>query len=171
MTKTERIILIELLSIKKEILLLSEASDEAQDIENQIVALKEGYTDFYDLEIEMPEEKDASWSNLILDILNVYSRMINSIERDQGSKHEIELQKVKFPGFDGNSESDELYFVKYFILGLKRFAEIEELNKSDYNSHRIMMPEYQKMLDVYEEMGKPVVMTDEQINKLLDALK
>lgn len=166
MTDNERRIRLELIDLKKRVAALSNDEESLHDLNVEEEAIYNGYVSFYN--DKMPEEKSEEWINQILDILEMYSYMINSISNNQKPPYKHTLSDVKFPGFDGNNEVEELGFVNYFLKLLNRYSEISMLN-DDFNSHMRMKPKYLRMLTLFNEMGKPVHMTDNEIDRLLNA--
>lgn len=165
----ERQNLLELLKIRMDLAILKKEDEQVKEIENEIIAVQRGYTDFYVLGgNELSDEKDQYWFEFIYDVLTIYSRMINSVECNQGGAHKHIVNDVKFPGFDGNNELDEMEFVEFFIVKIGRFGEIETINNGEYNSHREMIPTYKRMVSQFKQMGEPVIMSDEQIDCLLN---
>lgn len=170
MTNFERQMLLELLKIKRELSILNHNDEETTNINNEIIAVQNGYTEFYELgDDELSNEKSENWFTFIYDVLAMYSRMINSIANNQGSKHKHDISDVRFPGFDGNNELEKMTFVKFFIIRLKRYGEIEAINNGDYNSHREMTETYKRMLACFKKMGEPIILNDQQIDELLNS--
>ena len=159
-----------MLEIKKQLATIEEDFKSVHELECTIEAVRNGYTDYYDLnEQELSEEKDSKWTGFILDVLEMYSHMINSIQNDQRPPYNHTIDDVKFPGFNGNNEDEEKRFVEFFIIKLSRYAEIEDINKGDYNSQTETSAAYRRMLDKYNDLGKPVLLNDDEISELLNA--
>lgn len=170
MNNYKRQILLELLKVRKELSILNQDCEETKLIENNIVAVQRGYTEFYEIgDDELSSEKSEDWFAFIYDVLTMYSRMINSVVNNQGGKHSYSPLDVRFPGFDGNNEFEEMKFVEFFIVRLGNFGDIEAINKGDYNSHAEMTNIYKRMLSQFRRMGSPTILDDKQISDLLNS--
>jgi len=152
---------------------LSEPS-ESSHYENQITALESGFALHYQdiLEILSEEELSPDDCQDILDILEMYRGIIYSYEglKRKGTEITINENDVKFPGFDGNHESKQMAYVKYFIDDLDRYSEIQKLSNGYYNSHSGMLRKYKAMLikwDEYKSLPNRYLMNEEQIKELL----
>lgn len=167
MTKFERLLLIEINELKKQIAIMNNDEESVNSLECKIEALENGYASFYDCSY-IQDEKTEEWEDKILDILDMYCFMHNSIENNQNPPYQVSVNDVRFPGFDGNNESDELYFVDFIINKQNRFCELKENGRNDFNSHIRMMPKYERMLDVFKELGKPVILSNDEIIKILN---
>ena len=75
----------------------------------------------------------------------------------------LQEEDVMFPGFDGNNEYKQLSYVRYFIVDLDRYSEIQELNHTDnYNSHGRRLEKYRNMLVKWNQY-----VNDMQLNQYL----
>ncbi len=83
-------------------------------------------------------------------------------------------KEIMFPGFDGNNEYKQLSYVRYFIVDLDRYSEIQELNHTDnYNSHARMLYKYRKMLEkwnkfVQDRSLNQYLLSESQIRSLIE---
>ena len=82
MTNNERKLILEIIELKKQIAELKGDNELLEELDHQYDAFYHGYSSFYDYD-DLPAEKDEKWINKILDILSIYSYMINSIKIDQ----------------------------------------------------------------------------------------
>ena len=114
----------------------------------------------------MADEKTEEFVDFVIDVMQMYSVMHNSISNNQKPPYTTSLEDVKFQGFDGNNESDYRSLV-LFLISNNRFAELMENPKDDFNSHCKMLNRYKKMLEAYNSMSKPDFLSDEEIKKLL----
>ena len=89
-----------------------------------------------------------------------------SLEKDVGITKDCTL----FRGFDGNDEFLHYDVAKLMIEGLRRFRDFEN---RDLNSHFPYLPNYRRMLAVYEPMKKSLEgrnhLTQEQLGELIGA--
>ena len=72
---------------------------------------------------------------------------LSSVEQEEIKK---EYPKTKFPGFDGNEESEQFNIAHFIIDNLKRF---DEFKGRDLNTHYPIIGCYQRMLVVFEALG------------------
>lgn len=150
--------------------ILSKLYPEDPTYKELSIALESGYTYHYSdlasyfLEDELPVED----CKLVLDILDMYRGIIFSAKHFKWS----DMNRVRFPGFDYN-DSLELkmgLYAQYFMEVLKRYDEIRELSKGDYNSHMKMLPKYTKMLTYFRGIKKidNYRMSEDDLNYILN---
>jgi uncharacterized protein YfbU (UPF0304 family) len=106
---------------------------------------------------------------LVLDILDMYRGLIFSANKI-GWK---DMEKVTFPGFDGNNptEAKMCIYVRYLIEELGRYDEIKKFSNMDYNSHSEMLPKYKRMLSLFNEIPQQekYSMNENVLNSILNA--
>lgn len=156
---------------------LSEGEGTHKDYQNKIEALSSGYELHYQDALEDVQEDTLSTEQCkeILDILEMFRGIIYSyqaLERENKLK-ELTRKMVHFEGFDGNNETSEMFYVRYFIKDLERYSEIEEFSgkNADYNSHAHRLPTYRRMLSKWNNfrhtLPNPYLMTEDQIKELI----
>jgi uncharacterized protein YfbU (UPF0304 family) len=121
-----------------------------------------GYIDMYheafnDLWDELPSEVTEE----VLNILDLHRAMLWSLGQNANPK---DVERVKFQGFDGNNESQQLGFAKFFAQDGEKYREL-----SIFNSHHPTLQRYKKMLTEWERMGRKPQLTKDQIESILDA--
>jgi uncharacterized protein len=120
------------------------------------------YGDFQNLAEVMPRS-DAEH---VLAVLDLYEALADSFE-SVTDKSGIEVHDVTFPGFDGNNESDYLSF-SGALAASGRYVHI--LGKDGFkNSHMPTTDIYRRMLEKHAQLGKPRLMTKEQIAEVVAA--
>lgn len=139
---------------------------ESLNIENDV--LKNGFShtnylfsDYIVGEMSVDECKE------ILDILNMYRELKSSYgQLDPDDKKEID--KPEFFGFDQNTESIQLNFLKFQINILDHY---DDLKMNEYNSHTSMLTTYRKQLSEWKKLGgvKKRNFTKEEIKKILSS--
>ncbi|MBU6453014.1 MAG: YfbU family protein [Cyanobacteria bacterium REEB67] len=125
---------------------------------------KRGYEYLYD------ECFDKLWPALrediskeTLDILEMHRAMLWSL----GEKpNPADIERVKFRGFDGNTESSHLSFGRFFTADGTRFAELNVVN-----SHQRTLGRYRNMLAEWERMDREHELSKAQIEAILEAGK
>ncbi len=102
----------------------------------------------------------------VLDILNMYS-FLNSVYKKLKDTEGIDEQRIKFDGFDGNSETSRMAYVRYFIKDLGRFQELD--SGGDFNSHIQRLHRYQKMLREWHLSPDKFELTKDDIIRITSA--
>ena len=83
---------------------------------------------------------------------------------------EVDDERLKFTGFDGNNESSQRSYASYFVIELDRFQELLYGKEySDFNSHMLTMERYRRMLAVWKSFGTPnkMSLSMDQIEQIL----
>lgn len=132
-------------------------------------AIEDGYELHYDWITEfLSEGLSTQQCEFVVDVLDMYSFIYHSF-KGLGADTSLTLEKVKFPGFDGNNEIGYMSYTKYFIEDLERFDDIKETTKGYYNSHARMIPKYKAMLLKFKQYeNRYEGMDEEQILTLLN---
>lgn len=104
--------------------------------------------------------------HFVLDALNVFELLQNGLKL--GFQPTRENAITKFPGFDGNKETKLLAYAQYAVEDEKRFESIERLSH-DFNSHAPMAEMYQRMIRVWEQRGRPLQISRDLFQSLIDA--
>ena len=88
--------------------------------------------------------------------MNLYESLIRSYnDLSETEKSKIEKHDVDFTGFDGNSETSYLSYVRYILEELKRYGWIKDFHGGDYfNSHMPMLGTYEKMLQRFKNIPR-----------------
>ena len=125
--------------------------DEATHFAKKSNALEQGFTYEYGLIAEgLHTELSVADCKEVLNILDMYSAITFSLKElaknDTLRNHHL----AKFIGFDGNTETSLMLYVRYYIIDLNRFEELKEGPLPSYNSHMPMLNTYQKMLSRWQ---------------------
>lgn len=170
----ERQVLINQLEILKK---LNGNSSDEKDFNNKIEALKSGYELHYQDVFDEISDETLSYDECreVLNILEMFRGIIYSYKNLEREKKLLKLttNDIKFIGFDGNHETKQMLYTKYFICDLNRYSEIQELygNYFDYNSHYPMINTYRIMLDIWnryrQSLNNAYLMSEEDICELL----
>jgi len=154
--------------------ILKNQGDEEFDYDNMIKALQYGfeyhYRDVFDCLFD--EELTIEECKVVLDILEMYRGITYSyIKLKRENKIEkLKDEDIRFKGFDGNNETKQMSYTRYFIVDLDRYSEIQEYAPgNDFNSHFPMLSKYQAMLVKWKSfpMTEKYSMSELQINDLL----
>lgn len=168
LTKKDRLILVNQYAILEKL-----DPSNARDYALKRTALEEGYSLQYGqifnvIYDEMPIEDCKE----VLSILEMYRAITFSYFKIHNTKN-VDDQKYRFKGFDGNYETEYFSYCTYFISELGRYQELKYENEHhDFNSPTQMLDKYRKMLSIWESYGDTMAkmnLTQEQIEKLLEA--
>lgn len=77
-------------------------------------------------------------------------------------------EKVRFPGFDGNSEAGYIGIARFLVEKMGRFSRFRD---RDFNSHIPMLRAYDRMLTVFSGMEKSLIGGELNAQQIADLLK
>lgn len=169
LTPAERAILINQYEI------LQNSSGTPNRFQNHIEVLTNGYESEYENYIEglrepLPEDRcdyvrDIMWLYYLLKAFKNADHIKNGTgPRDADGRLKLEELDPKFPGFDGNNEPELLAYANFIV---KKAQEHQEHNHY-LNSHG-SQPDYDSMLDAWQELGKPTELTSEHVETIMEA--
>lgn len=104
--------------------------------------------------------------HFVLDALNVFE-LLQDGER-KGFRPKREHATTAFPGFDGNNETKLLSYARHAVENENRFESVKRWS-NDFNSHMPTVEMYQRMISAWERMGRPLHVTEELFDALIDA--
>ena len=120
------------------------------------------YSQSFDNFSENLPDDDAE---LVLNILQIYE-MIQDAYDGLSDKSLISEHQIKFPGFDGNNETEFMGFVD----ALEKFHRFTDVIQNGHrNSHSAKVHVYERMIAKWQEFGKPYTLTKEQLIEILEA--
>jgi len=133
-----------------------------QHYERLETIVERGYKQMYDhvlgeLWNELPDEV----SNEVFEILDMHFAMLNSLGTNPSP---VDLEKVKFKGFDANNESKHLMFAKFYTNDGEYYPDLRI-----FNSHMPTLERYRKMLVEWRRMGQKPNLSKAQIESILEA--
>lgn len=138
--------------------ILKNQGDGEYDYDNMIKALQYGFAYHYDDVFTCLYDDELSEDDCkeVLDILEMYRGITYSYNNlaKEGKQGSITPEMIRFKGFDGNNETNQMLYTNYFIIDLDRYSEIQELSNNYYNSHSQMLPKYRRMLKKWDEYDK-----------------
>lgn len=148
-------------------------SGNTQYYEIKRKALEEGYELHYEELFEgIYDGLSADKCKEVLSILDMYRAITWSYMREYDTKV-VKEERIKFKGFDGNSEAAHAGYCRYFVNDLNRFEELTYGKKlPDFNSHAPMLDVYKRQLVVWKglgEMHERMHLSMEQIDQILGA--
>ncbi len=105
----------------------------------------------------------------VLDILDMYScikRCYENLEDKTG----IDERKTVFNGFDGNNETAQMSYARYFMHDLDRYNELQkEGPHPDYNTHFPTLERYRRKLITLSSFEDKYNMTKDELIQLLES--
>ena len=144
--------------------------DETDYYEKHRLALQQGFSLHYEWILEnVWDDLSEADCRSVLNALAVYRAIVYSFDELE-ARHDLTEERVRFPGFDGNYESQYLAYARYFIVDLGRYEELRRGQEyPDFNSHSPMLDKYSRMHEQWESWGRPLSMSAEKIIVLLEA--
>jgi uncharacterized protein YfbU (UPF0304 family) len=101
----------------------------------------------------------------VIDILSLFTALQDSYNA-LSDKSGIDTWKIKFRGFDGNNETKQMAYARYYCTsGGGRFAGLE--HPEDFNSHAHSLDRYQQMLRRWKQGGEENPLSKEQIVEII----
>lgn len=139
--------------------------EEAEGYAQTRKALEKGWALHYRAIAENIYEDELSEQECqeVLDILNMYSFLTFAYKKLKDTEG-IDEHRIKFDGFDGNSETSRMGYVRYFIKDLGRFQELD--SGGDLNSHIQSLHRYQKMLREWQMSPDKFKLTKDDIIRI-----
>jgi hypothetical protein len=120
---------------------------------NYSTILLEGYEFLYDdIFSGMDEIVSSEKCRFVLDVLNMYRTISNSYLELSKKGTDLTERDIAFKGFDGNNETGEYSFLRFFIKDYNRFEDLEENEFMEFNSHWPSIEKYEKRLDIYNNI-------------------
>jgi len=102
------------------------------------------------------------------EVLNILS-MHSALHQSAQALNDEPAISIRFHGFDGNNETKQMAYTRFYIDELHRFAELIEIAQSpDYNSHYLTLRRYRLMLDEWNGCEDKNNLTRDEINRIFD---
>jgi uncharacterized protein YfbU (UPF0304 family) len=130
------------------------------------IILERGYKLHYpDLLLHIDEDDFSDkGAREVIRILGMFEVIQDSLA-NVGSVEGVENHMLRFAGFDGNNEADQLGYLHFLVEQQERFKHVVA-NLRDYNSHAPLLTTYRKMLGLYERLGSPRLLGAEGLKEL-----
>lgn len=150
LTKKDRLLLFNQLEILKHL-----NPDEADKYEVDQKIIVNGYKYHYNELVKgFDEELDISVSEYVFDVLQMYRSLNNSYAAlSVEEKYQIDIDDIKYRGFDGNEEGAYYSYANFLLEDYDRYSEIYEDEKVELNSHRSMIRRYDRMLETWKSFN------------------
>lgn len=162
LTKKDRLLLFNQLEILKH---LNPDEADRYSVEQKIIT--NGYKYHYDDLVEcFDNDLDISISEYVFDVLQMYRSLNNSYaELSHEEKSQINVNDIKYQGFDSNEELAYYSYANFLLEDYDRYGEIYDDGKVELNSHRNMIRKYDRMLETWKSFN------DRYGNLTLDQIK
>lgn len=125
--------------------------------------------------IPFEEQETPEFVKEVLDILDMWSVIENSYKTlSDDEKSLIEKEAVpfgknpRFPGFDGNNETEYMGTASFLVNDLDRFVEFKG---RDFNSHFPSLDIHRRMLSVFKPLMKSHNFSPLSTKNIIDILK
>jgi len=168
LTRTERWILSNQLTI-----LAILDPEHGTDYEQSRKIIEDGYEYLYDscTSYISPEGETFSVkkSRKVLDILDMYRAIYSSL-REVDDISDLDVEGLRFHGFDGNNEAEYLVFAEFFCKEFDggRYPEVVEHLES-FNTHYPILESYNRMLEEWEKCENKFHLSKEELLKIQNA--
>jgi uncharacterized protein len=87
----------------------------------------------------------------VLDILDMFRALERSYDQLREQPADIEEHAVRFHGFDGNHETDQLSYASFLIEKDGKWQELGD-HGDHLNSHAPLLGSYRRMFNVWQEL-------------------
>lgn len=104
--------------------------------------------------------------HFVLDALNVFELLQDGEKR--GFRPKRDNASTAFLGFDGNNEGKLLSYARHAVENEHRFESVRRMDEN-FNSHMPTVELYQRMISAWERLGRPLHVTEELFDALVDA--
>jgi uncharacterized protein YfbU (UPF0304 family) len=133
------------------------------------MVLEEGYELHYDEIAENIYRDELTLSEAecteVLDILSMFMALQDSYNA-LSDKSGIDARKIEFRGFDGNNETKQMVYARYYCRPKSgHFAGLE--HSEGFNSHSRSLDHYQRMLSRWRQGGEQHSLSKEQIIEII----
>lgn len=125
--------------------------------------------------IPFEEQETPEVVKEVLDVLDMWSMIERSYENlSNESKEFVEIEASpfgkdpRFPGFDGNNETEYMGTASFLVNDLDRF---EEFKGRDFNSHCPSIDSYRRMLSVFKPLLQNLNFQPLSAQNIADILK
>lgn len=128
------------------------------------------YPGLYDRHIDNPAVVSE-----VVDVLDMWSFIESAyanLSEDEKARVETDAtpfgRHVRFPGFDGNNETEHLAVAHFLIRDLKRFQTFKERG---LNSHSPSVERYRRMLHVFEPIRSTLIGRELSVTEIIELLR
>lgn len=145
--------------------------DNAKEYQVMQEVLENGYELEYDWKTQhlydgddvVTEEK----GRYVIRVMAMYDALQRSYER-LADKEGIEERALAFPGFDGNNEGEYLSYARFLREREGKFTHVKD-DSDNLNSHFPTLEVYDRMREVWAQLGEKHELSRDEIRAILDA--
>ncbi len=166
LTKKDRVILINQYRI-----LAALNPNEAERYKELAEILENGFEVFYSLIDEwISDEMAEEDGNFVLEILDFYTLLEEYKFRNPTDYDITEHNLSTFKGFDGNMETEHMFFVRFIINTQGKFPEQGRyaMKTDNFNSYTPMLDAYKRIIQNWNKEGREYDPTRETILRILN---
>jgi len=157
-TKNERLLLSNQFRILQRLV-----PEEAAGYEQAVKILERGYTFEYGGLLEpFSDELGFDECREVMDILDMH-RMLNDAYRKLEDQTGIDPNALKFRGFDGNQETEQMGYARFLIRDQGKW---DELLHTELNSHYPTLPSYRSMLQQWRASKDQYALTKDDLIRI-----
>ncbi|MCB2214394.1 YfbU family protein [bacterium] len=137
--------------------------------------LENGYEGLYEdcINYIYPDDETFSIekSRLVIDILDMFRSINNTLSRLEETDG-LDIDSLKFSGFDGNEEADYMLFAKFFCTEFDggRFSELVE-GLNSFNTHWPVLESYIRMLEAWNSCPNKHKLTKDDLFQIQQAAR
>jgi len=145
--------------------------DEADSLSEMREALEKGYELHYPPDYIYKDIVTEDECREVLDILEMFSVLKRDYEAlSKEDRDGIDEWRVKFAGFDGNYETKQMAYARYFCgLDDGRYQELDR--GDDFNSHMPTLDRYRAMVGEWKGSANKYELTKEDIIRITSLWK
>lgn len=145
--------------------------DNAEEYQTMQEVLERGYEKEYDWKTSYIYEGDdiltEEQSLYVINVMAMYDALQQSYQL-LADKTGIEERTLAFPGFDGNNEAKYLGYAAFLRKREDKFTDLQ-LSGRDLNSHMPSLAIYNRMQDLWAQLGEKYELSRDEIQAILDA--
>jgi uncharacterized protein YfbU (UPF0304 family) len=161
LSESERLILSNQYKILEELY-----PNQANEYRQHRKIVEDGYAlDYDEISRHIYDELTPNDCTEVLDILSMHRALFQSA---QALTDEPTIT-ISFHGFDGNNETKQMAYTRFYLDELQRFTELTGIaQSSDYNSHYPTLERYRLMLDEWNQCADKNNLTREEIERIIN---
>jgi uncharacterized protein YfbU (UPF0304 family) len=149
--------------------LLDKASADDWEAAAEIASEFQPYTSLPGMDSMLDYRRDpltVEEQDLVMNALEVFA-ILQDAEK-AGCKPPAPYTESIFPGFDGNNETKLMGYARDLRNRQHKWQYVQVASK-DLNSHHPTVDMYERMIEAWQEQGRPHKLTEDQYAKILGA--
>lgn len=164
LSQVERVILTNLFRV------LERLEPECAEHRLRRVVVEGGYeSEYYRLEEDLLDPVPPRVSEYVEAVLEMFEALESSYQRlEEAEKRGIEIDRIRFRGFDLNTEGLEFRLARFIVQDSDRRPGSRP-DGDEYNSHTPMSARYSAMLTTWRQLGSGAKLTRASIVRIIDS--